>query len=60
MDKRPDVTWDDIAGIFRVTLGTHLPEPRTFAITGLEFAKKTIQEIVVWPMLKPSVSLQAL
>ncbi|XP_063901151.1 fidgetin-like protein 1 isoform X2 [Zophobas morio] len=55
MDKRPDVTWDDIAGIFRVTLGTHLPEPRTFAITGLEFAKKTIQEIVVWPMLKPDI-----
>ncbi|KAJ3616223.1 hypothetical protein Zmor_011986 [Zophobas morio] len=35
MDKRPDVTWDDIAG--------------------LEFAKKTIQEIVVWPMLKPDI-----
>ena len=22
-------------------------------IAGLEFAKKTIQEIVVWPMLRP-------
>lgn len=24
-------------------------------IAGLEFAKKTIQEIVVWPMLRPYV-----
>ena len=25
-------------------------------IAGLEFAKKTIKEIVVWPMLRPCVS----
>lgn len=24
-------------------------------IAGLEFAKKTIQEIVVWPMLRPDI-----
>jgi SpoVK/Ycf46/Vps4 family AAA+-type ATPase len=33
MDHRPQMDWDDIAG--------------------LEFAKKTIKEIVVWPMLRP-------
>ncbi len=27
-------------------------------IAGLHFAKQTIQEIVVWPMLRPSVSTQ--
>jgi len=35
MDKTPNVTWDDIAG--------------------LEHAKKTIQEAVTWPMLRPYV-----
>ena len=35
MDKSPNVTWNDIAG--------------------LEFAKKTINEILVWPMLRPDI-----
>jgi len=29
-------------------------------IAGLEFAKKTIQEIVIWPMLRPWVHQQKL
>ena len=35
MEKQPNVTWDDIAG--------------------LEFAKKTINEIIIWPMLRPDI-----
>ncbi|KAI8809970.1 fidgetin-like protein 1-like protein [Cladochytrium replicatum] len=35
MDRRIEVTWDDIAG--------------------LEHAKNTIKEIVVWPMLRPDI-----
>ena len=29
-------------------------------VAGLEFAKKTIKEIVVWPMLRPYVNLHNL
>ena len=35
MEKQPNITWDDIAG--------------------LEFAKKTINEIIIWPMLRPDI-----
>ncbi|KAK7093508.1 hypothetical protein V1264_007245 [Littorina saxatilis] len=35
MDHRPQMDWEDIAG--------------------LQFAKKTIKEIVVWPMLRPDI-----
>ena len=35
MDKQPNLTWDDIAG--------------------LEFAKKTINEIIIWPMQRPDI-----
>lgn len=35
MEKQPNITWDDIAG--------------------LEFAKKIIQEIIIWPMLRPDI-----
>ncbi len=33
MERSPNITWDDIAG--------------------LEHAKKTIQEAVTWPLLRP-------
>ena len=35
MDRTPQITWDDIAG--------------------LEFVKKTIKEIVIWPLLRPDI-----
>ena len=35
MERQPNVTWDDIAG--------------------LDFAKKTINEIIIWPMQRPDI-----
>jgi SpoVK/Ycf46/Vps4 family AAA+-type ATPase len=34
---------------------TRLPEVSWDDVAGLEFAKKTIHEIIVWPMLKPEI-----
>ena len=41
--------------MFSFQIMDHGPPTTWDDIAGLEFAKKTIKEIVVWPMLRPSV-----
>ena len=38
---------------FRFQIMDHGPSITWDDIAGLEFAKNTIQEIVIWPMLRP-------
>lgn len=34
---------------------TSCPDVKWDDIAGLEFAKKTIKEIIIWPMLRPDI-----
>lgn len=56
MDNGAPVNWDDIAGLVSWQTTILRSRMNSYGLLGnQEFAKATIKEIVVWPMLRPDI-----
>lgn len=57
MDKTPPVTWNHICNLNEYNyFNLYFFDPIIFNCKGgLEFQKETIQEIVIWPMMRPDI-----